>query len=86
MVTQPLVVYCVDVGSVSTGKFAWARQEHGRPEADSSQDMRYLGTRVATDLDEGRSIALGFECPLFVPIHAEPQDLLKSRPGEGTRP
>lgn len=42
---------------------------------------------VASDINAGYPVALGFECPLFVPIPDDdhPKDLTSSRPGEGNR-
>lgn len=41
---------------------------------------------VAGDLIAGEAVALGFECPLFVPVPATPLQLGAARLGEGNRP
>lgn len=41
---------------------------------------------IANDISEGKRIALGFECPLFVPITDNPVGLTRARNGEGDRP
>lgn len=82
--TDPLIVYCADIGSVASGRFGWCRS----PEAVDSHatDMTALATSVAADLETGRAVALGFECPLFVPIASVPAELTRARDGEGNRP
>lgn len=45
-----------------------------------------LVASVADDLAQHRPIALGFECPLFVPAPEDSQKLGRARPGEGDRP
>ena len=74
-----MLVYA-DVGSVPKGNFAWwsnAREEGTSPES--------LSAAVASALLSGQSVALGFECPLFVPIPEREFELGKSRIGEGNR-
>jgi len=41
---------------------------------------------VAERLNAGCPVALGFECPLFVPLYADEMRLTNARPGEGSRP
>jgi len=45
-----------------------------------------LAKALAGDLDDGRPVALGFECPLFLPVPSEAEQLGRARPGEGSRP
>jgi hypothetical protein len=81
-------VYCADVGSVSNQRFAWARADSKQPDAemeDGHDDIRELAERVAEDLSRGEAVALGFECPLFVPVPDDPIRLGKCRDGEGNR-
>jgi hypothetical protein len=40
---------------------------------------------VAEDLGHGVSVALGFECPLFVPVPEDPLRLGRARVGDGNR-
>jgi hypothetical protein len=79
-----VIVYCADVGSIAAGNFAWAR---GRPDGpfEDGTDIVELASRVADDLDRSRSVALGFECPLFVPLPRDPRLLTQGRPGDGNR-
>jgi hypothetical protein len=82
-----LVVFCADVGSVKRGNFGWARTT---PEAsvvaehDASSPADLAGA-VLEELRADRPVALGFECPLFVPVPDEPLALGSARSGEGNR-
>jgi alkylated DNA nucleotide flippase Atl1 len=85
------VIYAADIGSITSGNFGWARID---PEQGSAYVERNDGTEIAElvdavafDLDvESRSVALGFECPLFVPVPEDPFQLGAARVGEGNRP
>ena len=76
-----LVTVCADVGAVAKGNFGWwsSLQESGnRPSG--------LANHVARALNSGTPVALGFECPLFVPLSQDELFLTSARPGEGSRP
>lgn len=77
-------VYCADIGSISNGKFGWAGRGAGFEASGTS--IEELGRLVATDLESASPVALGFECPLFVPFGGRPSDLGCARQGEGARP
>lgn len=77
----PFSIYCADVGSVATN-FGWAKVDRDGAFVDSGRNIDDLVQRVAADLDGGESIALGFECPLWVPLPVESGTLGKARPGE----
>jgi hypothetical protein len=82
-----LVVFCADVGSVRSGNFGWAcgslpagiAQDHDR------SSPVHLAEMVAAQLRLGHQVALGFECPLFVPVPESADMLGSARPGEGNR-
>jgi len=83
-----ITVACADIGSVSSGKFGWALQDgldslEELPERNSLEDF---ADAVIERLKEGRSVALGFECPLFIPVRKKPEKLTSAREGEGNRP
>lgn len=83
---RSLPVYCADVGSVEKGRFGWARRH---PQSDDSQlgnSITELVRAVADDLRSGALVALGFECPLFVPVRERPEEMTNGRRGEGNRP
>jgi hypothetical protein len=84
------VTYCADIGSIPHGRFGWARSaadEDGmaiQRHRDGTQIVE-LVDGVAADLAAGYGVALGFECPLFVPVPEQPLRLGRARPGEGNR-
>lgn len=80
------VVFCADIGSVRTGRFGWARGTPGGDAFVLGESMEELAHAVARDLQSGALVALGFECPLFVPIRERPVDLTRARRGDGNRP
>lgn len=75
-----LLIACADVGSVSNGNFGWADSDGFEGNKPSG-----LVDRAAVALAAGRPIALGFECPLFVPLPEAEDQLGKARIGEGSR-
>jgi len=74
-------IACADIGSVSQGNFAWDASDGAAGTLPSE-----LAAHVARLLNSRESVALGFECPLFVPVPECEGDLGKGRPGEGSRP
>jgi len=78
------VVACADVGSVRRGKFQWASSLRG--EGNSGGSPSSLAGFVAARLLEKKKVALGFECPLSVPIPSDEMRLGAGRVGEGNRP
>ncbi len=78
---KSLVTICADVGAVAKGNFGWwsSLQECGNRPSD-------LANHVAATLNSGTPVALGFECPLFVPLWQDELSLTSARPGEGSRP
>lgn len=84
---MPLIVYCADIGSVSRGNFGWARLAADEPRATctTGSDIEKFADLVAVDLNAGSHVAVGFECPLFVPVPEAPNGLTSARPGEGNR-
>jgi hypothetical protein len=73
-------VVCADVGSVAKGNFGWW-SSHG----ESGTTASSLAAHVSTVLNNGQPVALGFECPLFVPLAVSENELTSARPGEGSR-
>lgn len=88
MAIAQIVAYCADVGSIPGRKFGWAR---GDPSAGPVEEHRGgeeiidLVDAVTGDLCSGRPVALGFECPLFVPVPEDPLRLGRARAGERDR-
>ncbi len=82
-----LVVFCADVGSVRAGNFGWSCGpiSANAPSDRDRSSPAHLAEAVANQLRADRPVALGFECPLFIPV-PEPANLLgTARPGEGNR-
>lgn len=80
---EALVCACLDVGSIRAGNIGWAVLRDGRCEQGGDL-VRFVDVLVAV-LDDARPLALGFECPLFIPARDEVADLLRPRAGEGNR-
>jgi hypothetical protein len=75
-----LLIACADIGSVVNGNFGWADSEGSEGTKPSE-----LAAKVASALADQRPVALGFECPLFVPLPDSELELGRSRRGEGSR-
>lgn len=80
-----LSIYCADVGSVKRDRFGWFGGPHGRARYGGSS-IAGLVDQVAGDLDRERPVALGFECPLWIPIAENAEDVTRGRDGEENRP
>lgn len=81
--TEATTIAAVDVGSVRNGKFGWFT----RSPLNTHQGVHPDGLLeiLTSELDAGRSLALGFECPLYLPLPAAADDLGRARNGEGNR-
>jgi hypothetical protein len=82
---QGLRIYCADIGSVKGGKVGWAALNADGQEPESGRDIRHFAQRIAAHLDSERPAAVGFECPLFVPLREDPSRLTAARRGDGSR-
>lgn len=80
---KQLAIYCADVGSASKKKFGWAHLEGERQRV--GDDMAVLAVDIAVALGGTSKVALGFECPLWVPVAPDPQDLTRARKVDGNR-
>jgi hypothetical protein len=80
------VIYACDIGSIRSGNFGWARcvpEENATPVG--STEISGLIDCLKEDMANRMSIALGFECPLFIPVPVSESDLCRGRKGEGSR-
>lgn len=77
---ERLTVVCADIGSVAKGNFGWWSSAGANGQQPSS-----LASHVAALLKQPSPVALGFECPLFVPLVEDEACLTNARPGEGSR-
>jgi hypothetical protein len=82
-----LTVCCADIGSVKNGNFGWALRDYPEPlrEVPERASISEFAEAIEERLRAGRSVALGFECPLFVPFREQPDELTSARRGEGNR-
>lgn len=80
----PRRIYAVDVGSTQQDSFAWVCVDPEVPERlTGSRDIELLSARVVADLQAHRSVALGLEAPLFIPVPVAASRLSKARTDEG---
>lgn len=77
-----VVVAAVDVGSPSN--IGWWRVADGA--GTGGRELDELVELLASDLNQNRSVALGFEAPVFVPLPATAAGLNRQRVGERGRP
>ena len=84
---MPLVIHCADIGSVKKGNFGWARLAIDEPDSTctTGREIHHFVDGLAADITAGFHVALGFECPLFLPLSVDPMALTSARPGEGDR-
>ena len=68
MQTNDPVIFCADIGSVGKGNFAWACSEQKFADRDSQSSPSALANAVVMAIKDNRSVALGFECPLWLPL------------------
>jgi len=78
-----IIVWCADIGSVKGKKFGWCRSD-GKSFVEGTDIVEFC-RGIAKDLSAGIKVALGLECPLFVPVSENPLLLTSSRYGEGDR-
>jgi hypothetical protein len=69
---------------VKAGRFGWFGTD---PEGNSmsGSSIEELASAVSNKITSGTKVALGFECPLYVPLRNDPMLLTKARIGEGNR-
>ena len=86
-VSSPRRIYAVDVGSTLKESFAWVRVNPERPGGRiGSRSIERLVEQLVADLRESRSVALGFEAPLFIPVPIAAARLSRGRDNEGSPP
>lgn len=76
-----MLIACADIGAVRRDRFGWADNE-----GKIGREPSALACKVAAALSAHRHVALGFECPLTVPLAEYAVNLTSSRRGEGNRP
>ena len=83
MNAEGLAIYCADIGSIKRGNFGWAVVHGG--EQRGGKKIGELVEDVVGSLAAGIKVALGFECPLWVPVPDEPRGLTAGRAVDGNR-
>jgi len=76
----PAVVACVDIGSPKKGNVGWAVL-HEATQATGRELERFIAVLDA-HVRAGRSVAVGFECPLYVPKRLDVATMTDCRLGE----
>lgn len=79
-----LAIYCADIGSVKNAKFGWAVVCDGQQRC--GRDIGELVDDVVQSLATECKVALGFECPLWVPVSDDPAGLTSGRTVDGNKP
>lgn len=84
-----LAVYACDIGSTRSKRtgFAWARRvADGFEPAHANTSIDDLVENLVDDITEGMAVALGMDCPLYLPVPNDDFSLLKmGRIGERER-
>ena len=80
-----LVIAAADIGSVKKDRFDWALLDLNSRAVTTGSRIVEFADAVVESLNAGRPLALGFECPLFVPVRHDPNELTSARVGEGNR-
>lgn len=79
-----LAIYCADIGSIRKDNFGWAVVD-----GDGQRGGTVIGElvdAVVGSLAAGVKVALGFECPLWVPVPDDASGLTAGRTVDGNRP
>jgi len=87
---KPLAIFCADVGSIKADKFGWAAalpDENDIVGAGiiTGSSIEKFAALISEEIRKKRKVAVGFECPLFVPVREESQNVNSARSGEGNR-
>jgi hypothetical protein len=72
-------IYACDVGSVAQGNFWWCSSHEGQ---EPSSDVRELSEAIVSDIRTGFRVAVGVECPLFIPCPSDLGAIGRARQGE----
>jgi hypothetical protein len=78
----PLHIAVIDIGAKKN--IGWAIDGPQIKESETGTDIEACVERLESVLKEG-PLALGFEAPMFVPLHRDASNLTRGRKGEGDR-
>lgn len=81
---EDLAIFCADVGSIKNNRFGWAASLPDGTNV-SGNSIEEFAERIATQIKNESKVAIGFECPLFVPVRENPEEVNSARKGEGNR-
>ena len=84
MNAEGLAIYCADIGSIKRDNFGWAVVHGDRQRG--GKEIGELVDDVVGSLAAGIKVALGFECPLWVPVPNNPSGLTDARVVDGNKP
>ena len=84
MDAEGLAIYCADIGSIKKKNFGWAIVHGNRKRG--GKEIGGLVDDLVGSLAAGIKVALGFECPLWVPVTDEPAGLTAGRAVDGNKP
>ncbi len=85
---KEIAVFCVDVGSIRAKNFGWAYglgivgkswKIYPQKEESEYQEIEKLKDKIREFLESGYKVAVGFECPLFVPLRENALELTSGR-------
>lgn len=83
------MIYAIDVGSTIPGRsgvaFAWSGVNDAGREVCTGSCPEDLVNEVAARIEAGKSVALGVEAPLFIPVPNDKSNLSKGRLNERDR-
>lgn len=79
-----LAICCADIGSIKKDNFGWAIL-HGDRQREGTK-IGGLVDEVVCSLVAEVKVALGFECPLWVPVPDDPCGLTAGRRVDGNKP
>ncbi len=90
--TGRLDCFCVDVGAIQIqnskkeNRFGWycsdclnLVNDAANGASSAFKDIEELVKRLSNTLERGRKVALGFECPLFIPVREDPRKFTRKR-------
>lgn len=83
-----IAVWVADIGSIKQKNFGWCRAIRNQTEDISTclgTDIGEFVEGIAKDLSAGDKVAVGFECPLYIPIAEYPINLTNGRKVDGDR-
>lgn len=84
MPLKNLSIFCADVGSIKAKKFGWAAKLSDGRNLDGN-NIEDFAQHIADEITRESKVAIGFECPLFVPMRSNPENVNSARNGEGNR-